>query len=55
MFARVPSVARADGTRQGKKVPNRILRDSITESDSLSRLTAEEERLFYRLISKADD
>jgi hypothetical protein len=34
---------------------NRIERDSITESDNLSRLTSEEERFFYRLLSKADD
>ena len=36
-------------------MPNRILRDSITESESLARLTGDEERLFYRLMSKADD
>jgi hypothetical protein len=36
-------------------VPNRILRDSITESESLSRLTSEEERFFCRLLTKADD
>jgi hypothetical protein len=36
-------------------MPNRILRDSITESESLALLTAEAERFFYRLLSKAYD
>lgn len=36
-------------------MPNRIIRDSIRTSDSLSRLTAEEERHFYRLLVYADD
>ncbi len=36
-------------------MPNRILRDSIRTSASLSLLTSEEERHFYRLIVFADD
>jgi len=36
-------------------MPNRILRDSICCSDTLAQLTAEGERLFYRLITQADD
>ena len=36
-------------------MPNRILRESIRTSNSLSHLTAEEERHFYRLLVFADD
>src|SRR5690606_17499319 len=36
-------------------MPNRILKESICTSDTLAQLTAEEERLFYRLIVQADD
>lgn len=36
-------------------MPNRILRDSIRTSASLAKLTAEEERHFYRLMVIADD
>lgn len=36
-------------------MPSRILRDSITTSDTLARLTAEEERLFLRLTVAVDD
>ena len=36
-------------------MPNRILRDSIRTSKSLSLLSAEIERLFYRLLVYADD
>ena len=36
-------------------MPNRIIRDSVRTSYSLSWLTAEEERHFYRLLVYADD
>lgn len=36
-------------------MPNRGLKESITSSDTLARLTAEEERHFYRLLVQADD
>jgi DnaD/phage-associated family protein len=36
-------------------MPNRWLRESICTSDTLDTITAEEERLFYRLIVNCDD
>lgn len=36
-------------------MPNRIIKESICTSDTLAQLTAEEERLFYRLMVQADD
>lgn len=36
-------------------MPNRIIKESICTSETIDQLTAEEERLFYRLIVKADD
>ncbi len=36
-------------------MPNRILKESITTSCEVDNLTAEEERLFYRLIVVCDD
>lgn len=36
-------------------MPNRTLRDSIRTSESLSRLTGDEERHFHRLVLVADD
>jgi hypothetical protein len=36
-------------------MPNRILKESITTSESLSKLTAEEERHFHRCLVLADD
>ncbi len=36
-------------------MPNRILKESITTSDTIDCLSAEEERLFYRLLVKCDD
>lgn len=36
-------------------MPNRILKESITTSCEIDQLTAEEERLFYRLIVACDD
>lgn len=41
--------------RGGLPVPNRIIKESICTSDTLDKLTAEEERLFYRLLVQADD
>ena len=36
-------------------MPNRIIKESICSSETLDQLTAEEERLFYRLLVQADD
>lgn len=36
-------------------MPNRIIKESICTSDTLAQLTAEEERLFYRLLVQVDD
>ena len=36
-------------------IPNRILKESVTTSENLSTLTAEAERLFYRLMTQSDD
>src|SRR5262245_65750100 len=36
-------------------MPERMLRQSICYSDTLAGLSAEAERLFYRLITQADD
>jgi hypothetical protein len=36
-------------------VPNRFIKESICKSETLDKLTAEEERLFYRLIVNCDD
>jgi hypothetical protein len=36
-------------------MPNRILRETICCSETLARLSAESERLFYRLLTQADD
>jgi hypothetical protein len=36
-------------------MPNRNIKESILTSDTLDILTAEEERLFYRLIVICDD
>ena len=36
-------------------MPNRIIKESICTSDTLAQLSAEEERLFYRLLVQADD
>lgn len=36
-------------------MPNRILKESITTSDTIDRLSAFEETMFYRLIVTADD
>ena len=36
-------------------MPNRIIKETITTSDTLAQLTAEAERHFYRLIVQADD
>lgn len=36
-------------------MPNRILKESITTSETLDSLSAEEERLFYRLLVICDD
>jgi uncharacterized phage protein (TIGR02220 family) len=36
-------------------MPNRIIKESICSSDTLFSLTAEEERLFYRLMVNCDD
>lgn len=36
-------------------MPNRVIKESICTSDTLAQLSAEEERLFYRLIVQADD
>ncbi len=40
---------------QGDEVPNRIIKESICASETLAALPAEAERLFYRLITQADD
>src|SRR5690606_37583600 len=39
----------------GLVMPNRIIKESICTSDTIDRLTAEEERFFYRLMVQADD
>jgi len=36
-------------------MPNRIIKESICRSDNLDRLSAEEERFFYRLMVQCDD
>lgn len=36
-------------------MPYRTIKDSICTSDTLAKLSADEERLFYRLMVKADD
>jgi len=36
-------------------MPNRIIKESIRESDSIDNLTAEAEVMFYRLITYTDD
>ena len=36
-------------------MPNRIIKESICRSDNLDRLTAEEERFFYRVMVQCDD
>lgn len=36
-------------------MPNRIIKESITTSPTIDRLSPEAERLFYRLMVKADD
>src|SRR3990167_6935164 len=36
-------------------MPNRMLRDSVRTSKTLHRLSAEGERMFYRLVTVADD
>lgn len=36
-------------------MPNRIIKESIATSESLSEVSAEAERLFWRLVVKADD
>ena len=36
-------------------MPNRIIKDSLLDSDTVNQLTAEEERLFTRLIVIVDD
>ena len=36
-------------------MPSRIIKESITTSESLSEVSAEAERLFWRLVVKADD
>jgi hypothetical protein len=36
-------------------MPNRFIKESICKSETLDLLTAEEERLFYRLIVNCDD
>jgi hypothetical protein len=36
-------------------MPNRIIKETITTSETLDELTPEEERFFYRLIVKCDD
>ena len=36
-------------------MPNRIIKESIATSESLSGVSAEAERLFWRLVVKADD
>lgn len=36
-------------------MPNRILKESITTSDEIDALTADEERFFYRLLVVCDD
>ena len=39
----------------GKRMPNRILRESITTSETINQLTAEQEVFFYRLLVVCDD
>ena len=39
----------------GLTVPNRIIKESICTSDNLASLSAEAERLFYRLMTQCDD
>lgn len=36
-------------------MPNRILKETICTSDTINELTADEERMFYRLLVQADD
>ena len=36
-------------------MPSRIIKESITTSESLSEVSADAERLFWRLVVKADD
>ena len=36
-------------------MPSRIIKESITTGESLSEVSAEAERLFWRLVVKADD
>lgn len=36
-------------------MPNRIIKESICTSDTLASLSAEAERLFYRLMVQCDD
>ncbi|MDI6872464.1 MAG: hypothetical protein QME79_14155 [Bacillota bacterium] len=36
-------------------MPNRTIKDSICTSDTIDQLTAEEERFFYRLLTRCDD
>jgi len=36
-------------------MPNRVLRESIRSSETLDQLSAEAERMFYRLLTEADD
>jgi len=40
---------------RGDILPNRFIKESICKSETLDKLTAEEERLFYRLIVNCDD
>jgi hypothetical protein len=39
----------------GDILPNRFIKESVCTSETLDHLTAEEERLFYRLIVTCDD
>ena len=36
-------------------MPSRIIKESLTTSESLSEVSADAERLFWRLVVKADD
>lgn len=44
-----------DKTKARESMPNRIIKESVCTSDTIERLTPEQESLFYRLIVNCDD
>src|SRR5690606_14517981 len=52
---RAPSPRNRAAGQRGFLMPNRILRESITTSETVNELSPEEEVFFYRLIVVCDD